>query len=139
MMSIVPYDPFKRFASILREFEDFFSSVPVAFENLASQQHVKVTMDETDHQLTAKCHIPGIDKMEDITIEVNHNMMTITGSNNQSTEIIRQDSYQKQWFLGRFQRSIHLPCAVKSEGIMAVHEGETLTVIMPKEKRKLID
>lgn len=78
--------------------------------------------------------VPGV-KKEDIKVEVENNVLTISGERKEEKEekkgekVIRRES-----FYGRFARSFRLPDMVDGAKIGASYKDGVLTVIVPKSE-----
>ncbi len=82
----------------------------------------------------ATCDIPGLEKKEDVNIDIDNNILTITGSINRANEVKEENLHRQERFVGRFQRSISLPSSVSSEGVTATYKNGVLEIRMPKTK-----
>ncbi len=74
MMSLLPDDPFKQLANVRKEFDRMFAAFPFDmhfFDNmLGNFDNMKVDVYETNTEVVATCNIPGLEKKEDIQINV---------------------------------------------------------------------
>ena len=75
--------------------------------------------------------LPGV-KKEDISVNIENNMLTISGKRETKSEIKEQDYYKVESSYGKFQRSFTLPEKVDVENIRAATEDGVLEVIIPK-------
>ncbi|RUS47472.1 Hsp20/alpha crystallin family protein [Cohnella sp. AR92] len=143
-MALVPYEPFRRLDSFRREWDRFFSDEQSLTKHgtLLGLGHMTIDVHETDAEVVATCDIPGLEKKEDVDIEVENNLLTISGMVNRKQEVKEDRMHRQERFYGRFHRSISLPSNVTSEGIQASYRNGVLEVRMPKQKgdsRKRID
>jgi HSP20 family protein len=101
--------------------ESWFAPVGVPpidlFEN---ETTVKVRMD-----------IPGI-KPEDFDIQMNNNMLTVSGQRQEEKEEKGQTFHRVERRSGGFSRSITLPAAVSEDKVDAQYKEGVLTITMPK-------
>lgn len=87
-----------------------------------SQASVDVTMD-----------LPGM-KAEDIDIQVVGNQLTISGERSEEREEMGNGkSYHRiERRMGRFSRSVPLPCEVKESKVDATYQNGVLNITLPK-------
>jgi len=117
----------------------FLNDWPVAFQNFSSP---RVDVHETENEVIASFEIPGLEKKDDIQIEVRNDLLSVSGQINRSNEVKEEQMYRKERFAGRFQRSVALPSKVLAEGTKASYKNGILEVRMPKaqaEERRRID
>ncbi|MGC4378399.1 Hsp20/alpha crystallin family protein [Fictibacillus sp. Mic-4] len=131
-MALVPYDPFRQLANMRKEFNHIFSDFPSLFETEHHVGGIRVDVHETANEVVATCDIPGLEKKEDVTIDIENNMLTISGSIHKSHEINEENMHRKERYVGRFHRSITLPGPVSHEGVKATYKNGVLEVRMPK-------
>ena len=135
-MSLLPDDPFKQLANIRKEFDRMFAAFPFDmnfFDNmLGNFGNMKVDVHETDTEVVATCDIPGLEKKEDIEINVAHNMLIISGFMNKATEVNGENMFRQERYAGNFHRSISLPSPVSPNGVKATYRNGVLEVRMPK-------
>jgi HSP20 family protein len=87
--------------------------------------------------------LPGV-KKEDISVNVEDNILTISGERKVKTEVKEEDYYKVESSYGSFSRSFTLPEKVDIENIHANSEDGVLEVVIPKlevveNKSKKID
>jgi len=75
--------------------------------------------------------LPGV-KKEDIEINVENNVLTVSGKREAKSEVKEKDYYRVESSYGKFQRSFTLPDKVDTENIRAVCEDGVLEVVIPK-------
>lgn len=141
-MALVPYDPLRQLANIRKEFEHFFSDFPSTFGTERNLGGIRVDVHETENEVIAKCDIPGLERKEDVTIDIDHNILSISGSINKANEIKEENMYRRERYIGRFHRSVSLPSSVSHEGVVASYKSGVLEIRMPKlmkSDRKKID
>ena len=131
-MSLIPYEPFRHLENWRRDLDRFFDDFPARLKEGFGVQRVDVY--ETDQEIVASCEIPGLEKKEDVQIDIKGNVLTVSGVINRSNEIKEEQMHRRERFSGRFQRSISLPAEVKHEGVTATYRNGILEVRMPKEK-----
>ena len=129
-MALIPYEPFRHLDQMRRDLDRWF------FGN------IDIDVYETDREVVAVCNVPGLEKKEDVVIEVNDNVLSISGTVNKIHEIKENRMYRQERFAGRFQRSVGLPAHVSAEGVKASYKNGVLEIRMPKTQgthRKRID
>ena len=75
--------------------------------------------------------LPGV-KKEDIEINVENNVLTVSGKREAKSEVKEEDYYRVESSYGKFQSSFTLPDKVDTENIRAVCEDGVLEVVIPK-------
>jgi len=86
---------------------------------------------EDKDNLIASLEIPGLAK-EDIDVSVHEGVLSVSGERRQAQESEGATAHRRERYIGRFQRTISLPKAVKAEAIKATYRDGVLTVTMPK-------
>ncbi len=141
-MALVPYDPFRQLSNMRREFDRLFSDFPIHFDHEQGLGSIRVDVHETENEVVATCDIPGLEKKEDVDIDIENNRLSISGSINRTDEIKEENMFRKERYVGRFQRMITLPSPVSHEGVKATYRNGVLEVRMPKlvkDTKKKID
>jgi HSP20 family protein len=133
-MSLIPYEPFRSLENMRKELDRFFTSDFSAFRTGIGQNFSTPNVDihETENEVVATCDIPGLEKKEDVDIDVNNNMLTISGTVNRVNEVKEENMHRRERFVGRFQRSVALPSRVNTEGVKATYKNGVLEIRMPK-------
>jgi HSP20 family protein len=86
---------------------------------------------EKDDAIVVKAELPGVDK-EDISIDVNNNVLTIKGERKHDDEVKEENYHRRERFYGHFQRAFTLPDNVDAEKIDAKYNDGVLEVTVPK-------
>ncbi len=137
-MSLLPDDSFKQFANVRKEFERMFFSSHFPFDMslfdnlLGNFGSINIDVNETETEVIARCDIPGIEKKEDIQINVEQHMLSISGFTNTLTEVKKENMFRKELHANHFHRSIFLPSPVSREGVQATYRNGLLEVRMQK-------
>lgn len=143
-MSLLPNDPFKQLSNVRKEFERMFSTTHFPFDMsffdnmLGNFGSLKIDIHETETEVIARCDIPGIEKKEDIQINVEQNMLSISGITNTATEIKKENMFRKELYANHFHRSIFLPNPVSREGVQATYRNGLLEVRMQKTTQNIV-
>ena len=123
-MAIIKWHP-------LNELEDIFED----FGNRHLWHDLAADVYEDNGNIVVEMHVPGI-KLEDITIEVDENVLRVAGHRQEAEEKKDKNFYRKEIRRGSFERVISLPAAVDSAHANAEIKNGTLKVTLPKEKGK---
>jgi HSP20 family protein len=119
-----------------QEFDRLFSSL---FENSGRRvQRWVPPMDlvEADDHFVLKADLPGLAE-DDVAIEVQDNVLTISGSREAEHERKEQGWYRLERSYGSFSRSLTLPDGVDPDKVEAKFDRGVLEVRIPKpEERK---
>ena len=86
---------------------------------------------ETDSGIEVRLDAPGV-KPEDIEIELTGNRLRISGERKETHEEQGRTWHRTERRVGKFTRSMTVPCAVKEKGIKAEYHDGVLIVQMPK-------
>ncbi len=131
-MSLIPYEPFRHLESMRREWDRFFTGFPMSLDREFGVP--RIDLYETENELVASCEIPGLEKKEDVQIDIEENLLTISGSVNRMHEVKEDQMHRKERLVGRFHRSIALPVRVQTEGAKATYKNGVLEIRMPKQQ-----
>lgn len=126
-MLITKFDPFKQ----IRELE----------KNLYNQSKNEgvngfvpvVNTREGEFAFHIDVDLPGV-KKEDIKVDINKGVLTISGERKVKEEIKEEDYYKVETFFGKFSRSFTLPDNADIENIEASSDNGVLEVSIPKLK-----
>ncbi|MBZ4686666.1 MAG: hypothetical protein PWQ96_1995 [Clostridia bacterium] len=138
-MPLIPYDPFRNLENWRREMDRLFD-YPTFFERGFAGPRVDIH--ETENEVVVSCELPGLEKKEDVQVEVKDNVLEISGNIARTNEVREEQMFRRERYMGRFHRSITLPSRVKSEGTKATYRNGILEIRMPKaagDNRKHID
>lgn len=141
-MALLPYDPFRQLSTLRKDFENFFTDFPASFSFDRMFPNIKIDIMETENEIVAVCDLPGLEKKSDVNIDIQNNILSISGSINRSMETKQEHFHRQERFSGRFQRSVTLPSPVDQENVKATYKNGVLEIRMPKltdHNRKKID
>ena len=100
----------------------------------------KVNTLENAKEYLLEMELPGIEK-EDIDINIDADMLTISGERKTKNEIKAEDYYKLESSFGKFQRSFSLPKNADKDAIAAKTKNGMLEIVIPKleieEKKKI--
>jgi len=131
------FTPFRRATNLHDEVGQLFD---YAFGRLAQSQALPgartpaVDLYEDKDNVTVQAELPGL-KKEDISIQLDDGLLTISGERKQEQKDESAESYRSERFVGRFQRVITLPSEVDAEKIKATYTDGILTVTLPKSEK----
>ena len=146
MTLLVKRHPFRNLASLPSPSDRFFEESlpflglarPFAWEETVRGFYPVVDIRETDTAYEVRAELPGL-KKEDLTIEVQGGMLTISGEKRAEGEEKNGLSFNERRY-GAFQRSFYVDEKVNAEDIQARCKDGVLEVSVPKrqEARRLV-
>ena len=91
----------------------------------------------TNGQIVVRADVPGM-KPEDIKVEVEDGVLTVSGEYEESKEDKDEDVLRRERRYGAFSRSLALPDGIDAESIQATTKDGVLevTIPLPEEKGK---
>ena len=137
----MPLIPYEHLDNWRRDLDRFFNEFPNQFRNSMLGPH-RFDVYETENEVVVSCEIPGLEKKEDIRIDVEGNVLSVSGTVNRTHEVKEEQMHRRERFYGRFQRSVTLPAEVDEEGVSATYKNGILEIRLPKAKpqsRRQID
>ncbi len=126
-MLLTKFDPFKQIREIEKSLynqnknEGVNAFVPV------------VNTREGEFAYHVDVDLPGV-KKEDIKVDINKGILTISGERKIKDEVKEEDYYKVETYFGKFSRSFTLPDNADIENIEAANENGVLEVVIPKLK-----
>lgn len=140
-MLITKFDPFQDLRNINKRFQSMggstFPKVWDATDVSIAGFTPSINTREGEFAYHIDVDLPGV-KKEDIKVDVEDNMLKISGERNFKKEVKEEDYYKVETSFGKFERSFTLPGNVDVENIKATSEDGVLEVVLPKitEKKK---
>ncbi|MTI81221.1 MAG: Hsp20/alpha crystallin family protein [Firmicutes bacterium] len=135
-MSIIRNDAFPKLDNLKRDLDKFFTEFPKYVSQELSGPRVDVY--ETENEVVASCEIPGIENKEDIYVNVEDNILTISGVINKVHEVKEEELHRRERYQGQFQRTIRLPSPVTDNARAKYKNGVLevrLTKVQPEPKK----
>ena len=133
-MMMTRFDPFREFANLQERMEYFNRLLSGAVDSEAKPKIdfvPTVNTREADDAYYIEVDLPGV-KKEDVSIDVNENIITISGERKLEDERKDDEFYRVESVYGKFERSFTLPDDVDTDKIEAHMEDGVLTVKIPK-------
>ncbi len=132
--ALMQWDPFAELAELRTRFDRMFRDLTYGRE-AGWTPAMDVIRD--DGNLVVRADIPGI-KPEEVKIEVQDDVLTVTGEHEESKEEKSADYVRRERRYGSFSRSLALPAGVDASKIKAqTHDGVVeVTIPLPKEAKK---
>ena len=139
-MALVRWEPVRELTSLQNEMNRVFSSFfdSPAGGNGQSLRRWVPAMDlvETEEHFVLRADLPGLGT-EDVNIEVEDNVLTVSGERKVEHETQREGFYRVERASGAFRRSLTLPDGVNLDDIAASFDKGVLEIHIPKpEERK---
>ncbi|KAA1479484.1 HSP20-like chaperone [Dentipellis sp. KUC8613] len=140
-MSLSFYEPFYSLSDFDRLFDEAFDArTPSAGRRQIGQQEqgqvslrprIDVHEDKEKNIVTTTFELPGL-KKEDVDIEVNNNVLTVSGTAKSDSERKEEEYTVRERRFGNFLRQVSLPEGTKPDAIKASMEHGVLTVSFPR-------
>ena len=141
-MALIRWEPTRELGSIQTEMNRLFTNFfePTTGSNGGNGVFRRWTpaMDvvETDDHYVLRADLPGVSE-GDVKIEVDDNVLTVSGERKSSHEVTKQGYYRVERSYGHFSRTLTLPEGVDADSINATFDRGVLEVKVPKpEQRK---
>lgn len=90
-----------------------------------------VDLYEEKDRYVLKADVPGI-KREDLSVNLSEDILTIKGERKHEKEEKGEDYFRHEAAYGAFERRVHVPGAVKADGVTADYSDGVLKVTLPK-------
>lgn len=128
------HDPFHTLKQQMDNLMASFSREWDGGHGLLADYHPSLDISETDEALQIRVDLPGI-KPEEVDVEVRNNTLQITGERKEEREEKREMWHRTERHLGRFARSMTLPCEVQDEKVAAEYSNGVLNITLPKAEK----
>ena len=130
-MALVRWDPFRELTSLQGQVNRMFSRLGDGEAAERQSWTPSVDVIETDEAIKLKAELAGM-KPEDIKIEVQDNVLTVSGERHFEEEVKEDKYYRIERRYGSFSRSMALPQTVDEGKIEADYDNGVLQVTVPK-------
>lgn len=139
-MFITKFDPFQDLRDLNKRFQYMGSTFPKIWDTAdgaISGFTPSINTREGEFAYHIDVDLPGV-KKEDIKVDIEENILKISGERNFKKEVKEEDYYKVETSFGKFERNFTLPNNVDIENIKATSEDGVLEVVLPKitEKKK---
>lgn len=127
-------DPFR---SLQQQMDDLMSSFSREWDGgnwTPTDFHPSIDVAETDDAIDIRIDLPGI-KPEDVDVEVRGNQLHITGERKEEREEKGKTWHRTERHVGRFARSMTLPCDVQDKEVEAEYCEGVLCISLPKAEQ----
>jgi HSP20 family protein len=104
-------------------------------QDLASLFRPDLEVFEKDGKMVLRADLPGM-KPEDVKIEVEADVLTVSGERKSDYETEREGYYESERTYGYFRRSVRLPEGTNAEDVKARFENGVLEVEAPIAQKK---
>ncbi len=130
-MALVRWDPFRDLTALQNEVNRLFTRATGG--DVAERQSWTPAIDvvETDNAIELKAELAGM-KPEDINIEVQDNVLTVSGERRFEEEVKEDKFYRIERRYGSFSRSLALPPTVDETKVEANYENGVLHIKVHK-------
>ncbi|HUD48198.1 MAG TPA: Hsp20/alpha crystallin family protein [Candidatus Baltobacteraceae bacterium] len=135
------FSPVRRITSLRDEVDNLFnlafgrltgfSAEPERASQFLEGWFPAVDVYEDKDNLLVRAELPGM-KKEDIEISLHEGALTLSGERKGQELQEGAETYRSERRLGRFHRTISLPCSVVGDKIKATYTDGILTVSLPK-------
>jgi len=140
-MTLVRYNPLNEVSLFRNNFGRFFNDSFFTGHTIDQKAGQKkewqpvVDIIKKDKKVIVTAELPGISK-EDISIDVNEEVLTLKGERKYENEVKEADFYRKERISGSFSRSFVLPAGVSTEEINAEYKDGILTIKIPEAQKE---
>lgn len=133
--ALTRWDPFAELADLRTRFDRMLGEF--GGEDRAQRWMPAIDVMRDDGNLVLRADIPGI-KPEEVSIEVDNDVLTVSGQHEESMEEKDKDFVRRERRYGSFYRSLALPPGVDASKIEAkTHDGVLeVTIPLPQEAKK---
>jgi len=135
-MALVRWNPAREMDHFQRDMNRFFSNhwgEREATENIAGNWTPAVNIFEDDDQYSVAVALPGLSQ-DDVTVNVENNMLTISGERELEHEEQREHYARIEQHYGSFNRSFTLPSTIDVGKIEAKMKDGVLSISLPKRE-----
>jgi HSP20 family protein len=134
-MAIVRWEPTRELHTVQSDINRLFNSLfdtPTRPGVRPQRGWVPATdLVETEQEYVLTADLPGLSQ-EDVSIQVQNNVLTVAGERVTQSEEQRQGGYRLERASGSFRRSLRLPVGVDAAAITASFDKGVLEVHVPK-------
>jgi HSP20 family protein len=131
--ALTRWEPFAELGDLRSRFDRLFEEIGDGGRGWTPA--IDVVRDNGD--LVVRADLPGI-KPEEVTIEVEDDILTVSGQHEETKEEKEKDFLRRERRYGSFSRSVALPRGVEPDKIKATTKDGVVevTIPLPKESKK---
>ncbi|WP_283786914.1 Hsp20/alpha crystallin family protein [Bermanella sp. WJH001] len=133
-MRVSTWDPFAEMETVLNRYRPQESKA-ITQAMIKADWHPVVDVSEGDDAFHVHAELAGV-KKEDIEINVNENVLTLTGQRENKHEQSSKKAHRIERAYGSFARSFSLPDSADAEKIAASFNDGVLEITIPKAKHE---
>ncbi len=138
-MALIRWEPARELSSLQTEMNRLFSTffdAPAGGNGGSGGQAARrwvppMDLVETEDHFVLRADLPGLSE-EDIQIEVEDNVLTVSGERKAEHEAQQEGFYRVERAFGLFRRSLTLPEGVEPDAVQAQFDKGVLEVRIPK-------
>jgi HSP20 family protein len=130
-MAIMRWAPFAAFPSLERDLQDLLDRIGAMAETEEFPWRPSTDVYRENGTLVLKAELPGIDPKTELTIDVEDDVLHISGEKTFERETEESDRFIKERRFGSFSRDLVLPEGVDPGAITAHYDNGILTVVVP--------
>jgi len=132
------FGPVDRLFTTLLSRDPLFGNGGNALGQAWSEEEGTLALDVSDdgENVVVKASLPGF-KREDVSLEVNEGVLTISAKQDETTEESGERFYRRERRFGSLSRRVALPAAVDQDNAQAELLDGVLTLRLPKAQRDL--
>jgi HSP20 family protein len=131
-LALVRWEPFRELSALQNEMSRWMGLAGASPANGQSSTWLPaVDVWETEGELMLSFDLPGIPE-QDIAIELNDNVLTVSGQRSRETEQSTERYYRFERRFGSFSRSVTLPPGVQEDAVSANYDNGVLEIRVPK-------
>ena len=132
--TLTRWEPFAELGELRSRFDRMFEELTDGREQRWAPA---IDVERDNGNLVVRADVPGI-KPEEVKIEVQDDILTVSGSHEERKEKKDKDFLRRERRYGSFSRSMALPPGVEAKKIKAkTHDGVVeVTIPLPKEANK---
>jgi HSP20 family protein len=138
-MAMIRWEPTRELQSVQSEINRLFNTLfdaPASGQAAATRRWVPaMDLVETEQDFVLRADLPGL-KEEDIKIELQENVLTISGERKSEHEQRGEGFYRLERASGAFSRSLTLPEGVEADEVKANFDAGVLEVRIPKPRHR---
>lgn len=101
-MPLVPYDPFRHLETMRRDFNRLFARDFSSLFPDSEAMMPRVDMHETDKEYMISCDLPGLERKEDVHINVHQQTLHISGTIQRDESVKEEQMHRRERFSAAF-------------------------------------